>query len=147
MVGITGLLLLALLAPLLTGALWVGWQTQSHLNLYREMGEWLEDRTPAEASVGALEVGIIGYYAKRDMIGFAGLIQPEVAHQLTSGSTYEESVTWAIQAYEPDYVVLDQKAAHSPARQDWFREGYQPVRDFANPGEEWMTLYRRRDAE
>jgi hypothetical protein len=74
--------------------------------IYRALGEWLEINTPPQASVGALEVGIIGYYAKRPMVDFAGLIQPEVARQLTENATYEDAALWATEYYHPDYLVL-----------------------------------------
>jgi len=73
---------------------------------YRAAGEWLRANTPPEAKVGTLEVGIIGYYARRPKIDFAGLIQPEVAKQLRLTSTYEDSARWAIRVYQPEYLVL-----------------------------------------
>ena len=43
--------------------------------IYRAAGEWLLVNTSPEDKVGAMEVGIIGYYAQRPMVDFAGLIQ------------------------------------------------------------------------
>jgi len=76
------------------------------LAIYQAAGEWLRQMTPATATVGTLEVGIIGYYSERPMVDFAGLIQPEVARQLSPASSYEVSAAWAINTYHPDYVVL-----------------------------------------
>lgn len=73
---------------------------------YRAVGEWLATNTPPGATVGALEVGVIGYYAQRPMVDFAGLLQPEVALQLRGDSSYEESVLWAMGHYHPEYVLL-----------------------------------------
>jgi hypothetical protein len=73
---------------------------------YRAAGEWLRNSTPPDATVGALEVGIIGYYAERRMIDFAGLIQPDVALRITPTSTYDDIALWAIQRYQPDYLVI-----------------------------------------
>jgi hypothetical protein len=56
--------------------------------------------------VGTLEVGIIGYYSQRPMLDFAGLIQPEVAQQLKSNTTYEDAALWAVENKRPDYLVL-----------------------------------------
>ena len=67
---------------------------------------WLDENTPPDASVGTLEVGIIGYYAHRKMIGFAGLIQPDVAQQMGRETTYYDTTIWAIQRYHPDYLVM-----------------------------------------
>jgi hypothetical protein len=74
--------------------------------IYRAAGEWLAQNTPPEASVGTLEVGILGYYARRPVVDFAGLIQPEVARQMGAASTYEDTALWAAERYHPDYVVL-----------------------------------------
>jgi hypothetical protein len=87
------------------------WQMRQHpdnrLEVYRAAGEWLQSDTSAGAWVGTLEVGIIGYYARRPMVDFAGLIQPAVAEQLTTQSTYEDSARWAIATYRPEYLVLN----------------------------------------
>jgi hypothetical protein len=79
------------------------------LAIYRQTGNWLRERTPANASVGTLEVGIIGYYAQRRMIDFAGLIQPEVAAHLTPTSTYQDAAIWAVERFHPAYLVLQEQ--------------------------------------
>ncbi|MBN1372567.1 MAG: hypothetical protein JW987_11570 [Anaerolineaceae bacterium] len=85
---------------------------RAHLNfdkrmpVYAQLGNWLRENTPENASVGALEVGAIGYYSRRVMIDFAGLIQPDVAYQLTSDTTYEDAAIYATEQYHPDYVAL-----------------------------------------
>jgi hypothetical protein len=141
--GLVGLLLVVLLAPQLTGTARIGWQPDPRLEINREIGQWLEVHTPSQATIGALEVGIIGYYAQRPMIDFSGLVQPNVARQFGPSTTYQDSATWAIQTYWPDYVVLHQGAFSSVIESDWFRAAYLPVRDFANQQVLWMTLYRR----
>ncbi len=75
--------------------------------IYRDVGLWLSQHTPPQARVGTLEVGIIGYYARRYMVDFAGLIQPEVAQQMDVDTTYADTARWAIETYRPDYLVLD----------------------------------------
>ena len=79
----------------------------SRLAIYRAAGNWLHEMTPAGATVGTLEVGIIGYYAGRPMVDFAGLIQPDIARQLSPTSSYQASAAWAMHAYQPDYLVLN----------------------------------------
>lgn len=74
--------------------------------IYRATGEWLHNNTGSGDYTGALEVGIIGYYAQRPMIDFAGLLQPAVALQLKPGNTYQDAALWAIKNYRPEYVVL-----------------------------------------
>lgn len=74
--------------------------------IYRAAGRWLAANTAGGATVGALEVGILGFYAHRPMVDFAGLIRPKVAAQLTGGSTYEHAAVWAVDYYRPRYLVL-----------------------------------------
>lgn len=140
--GLTGLLLITLLPPLVAGVLAGSWNTDPRLGVYREIGQWLEAHTPSEASIGLLEVGIVGYYARRPVVDFAGLIQPEVARRFTASTTYQESATWTIQKYEPDYVLLHQGPFSGIAGSDWFQSTYAPLREFANPQHLWMTLYQ-----
>ena len=123
------------------------WRLRQHsdprLGIYRAAGLWLRENTVPSATVGTLEVGIIGYYCQRPMVDFAGLIQPEVARQLDYQTTYEVSALWAIEHYRPQYLVLN------PA---WFpsllnkeaTSGCREVQRF--PGEEYgydgaLTIY------
>ncbi len=80
--------------------------TDRRLAAYRAVGAWLEENTEPQAGVGALEVGIIGYYARRPMVDFAGLIQPRVSRRLSPQATYEDAALWAMEHYRPDYLVL-----------------------------------------
>lgn len=101
-----GVCLLALALLQANDAVRLSGLVDQRYRIYRAAGEWLRANTPPEAKVGTLEVGIIGYYARRPIIDFAGLIQPEVAKQLRLTSTYEDSARWAIRAYQPEYLVL-----------------------------------------
>ena len=97
--------------------------------IYRAVGEWLAANTPADASVGALEVGIIGYYAQRPMVDFAGLLQPDIAAQLTPTTTYEDSTRWGIARYHPAYLVLN-PVDFGPMIAEELRPNCQPAREF-----------------
>jgi hypothetical protein len=76
------------------------------LAIYRVVGDWLNNYTSPGDQVGAMEVGIIGYYSKRPMIDFAGIIQPEIAKHFLDASSYEEAALWALDYYAPHYLVL-----------------------------------------
>jgi hypothetical protein len=103
-----GVLLVGLLV-LQLGHLWqMHLAPDPRLPIYRAAGQWLNAHTPAETSVGTLEIGIIGYYAQRPMVDFAGLIQPAIATQLGQSGSYAESARWGFDTYKPDYVVLHQ---------------------------------------
>ena len=81
-------------------------ERDNRYTIYRAVGEWLNANTSSEEKVGALEVGIIGYFAQRPMVDFAGLLQPQIAKQLTSQTDYEDAAIWAVESYRPDYIVL-----------------------------------------
>jgi hypothetical protein len=101
-------LILGGLAVIQSGEAWrLSQRLDSRINIYRAVGEWLRANTPPEAAVGTLEVGIIGYYSKRPMVDFAGLLQPDIAQQLTPETTYQDAARWALRAYHPDYLVLN----------------------------------------
>ena len=102
----SGLLVLPLAAYQLTGAMRIHCQPDTRYPVYRSMGEWIAENTAPDARIGALEVGILGYYAQRPMIDFAGLIQPEIARRLSSETDYEDAARWAVKEYSPDYLAL-----------------------------------------
>jgi hypothetical protein len=83
-----------------------GLQVDNRYQIYQAAGDWLRLSTPPSASVGALEIGIIGYYGERKMIDFAGLLQPDVAAQMRCETTYQDTALYAVQNYQPDYVVI-----------------------------------------
>lgn len=76
--------------------------------VYRSLGEWLAANTPPDYSVGALEVGIIGYFSDRPMVDFAGLVQPDVAPLLVGSNSYEGAARWALHRYRPEILVLQE---------------------------------------
>ncbi|MFN3309393.1 MAG: hypothetical protein ACK44E_09315, partial [Anaerolineales bacterium] len=98
----------------LVGQVVILYRTAQHPDLripvYRQVGLWLKQNTPPSAKVGTLEVGAIGFYSERYMVDFAGLIQPDVAAQMTPTSTYEDTARYAIGKYQPDYLVLHKGA-------------------------------------
>ncbi len=114
--------------------------------VYRRVGEWLATHTDPQATVGLMEVGIIGYYSERHVVDFLGLIQPEVARALSYRNLY-----WAIPHYRPDYIVLvgvNPLYSYYLADDQWFRRVYAPVQTFADE-RFWagpVTIYRRQDA-
>jgi arabinofuranosyltransferase len=99
---------------------------------YRQTGEWLEQNTPADATVGVAEVGQVGFYAHRWMTDYLGLLQPDVTASLRRGDLY----SWLV-GYAPDYLVFQRfrgigLVLYNLYIQDdpWFKVNYQPVVDF-----------------
>jgi hypothetical protein len=82
----------------------------SRFMIYRAIGNWLNANSLPNTSIGTLEVGIIGYYAKRPIIDFAGLIQPEIASKLGYQTTYADAANYAVERFQPDYLVLREGA-------------------------------------
>lgn len=111
--------------------------------VYRQVGEWLAANTPADADVGVTEVGVMGYYAKRRMVDFLGLLRPPVAQALARGD-----VAWALFHYQPDYLALTEVNplySYDIRRDEWFRAAYAPVQQFKDE-RFWggpVTVYRR----
>ncbi|MBC8492569.1 MAG: hypothetical protein H8D43_02195 [Chloroflexi bacterium] len=113
------------------------WLRDAYLNplpdgrtrVYREVGVWLAESAPPEASIGAVEIGIIGYYSNRRVIDFAGLLQPEVIDHL---GTYEQGAIWATRVYSPTYVVANPGWFPKLFGSDWFQKAYSPVREFSH---------------
>jgi hypothetical protein len=105
---LAGILLISLAAAQIPRLISTAGFNDRRLAAYREVGQWLDENVPPQESVGALEVGIIGYYARRPMVDFAGLIQPAVSRRLTREATYEDAALWALETYHPEYLVLHQ---------------------------------------
>jgi hypothetical protein len=107
------------------------WQMSTHkdprYSIYRAAGKWLRENTLPGEQVGTLEVGIIGFFANRPMIDFAGLIQPEVAEQFTSETTYEDSALWSVDNYMIDYLVL-QDGLFTELEQGFVNQNCEPVK-------------------
>jgi hypothetical protein len=101
----------------------------TRFRIYRAVGEWLQASASPDAKVGALEVGIIGFYAKRPMVDFAGLIQPDVANQLMVDTTYQDAAVWASEVYQPDYLVL-LRGAFPRLRRSYVAEECRLVEEF-----------------
>jgi hypothetical protein len=102
---------------------------------YRETGEWLDQNTPAEATVGVAEVGQLGFYARRWMTDYLGLLQPEASAMLRRGDLY----SWLIR-YAPDYLVFQRfrgaaLVLYNLVIEDdpWFRANYQEAAEFDDP--------------
>ena len=109
-------------------------QPDNRYPVYRAVGQWLRSNTRTDQSVGALEVGIIGYYGGRPMVDFAGLIQPQLAARLTSGKDYEDAAIWAVKTYHPEYLVL-QAGLFPRLEQGFVKENCQKAHDF--PGADY----------
>jgi hypothetical protein len=98
--------------------------------IYLAAGSWLNTHTPEEASVGTLEVGILGYESDRTIIDFGGLVQPEIGRRVSGG--FEDAAAWAITNYRPDYLVFHPGWFPHLVAEPWFAERYRDVKQFEN---------------
>jgi hypothetical protein len=105
--ALTVALVAALLVPNMRGLVYIYRHPDVRLPVYRRAGQWIDAHLPAQASVGALEVGILGYYARRRIVDFAGLIQPQVQAQMSQETTYQDTAAWAVEHYRPRYLAIN----------------------------------------
>ena len=98
--------------------------------IYTTAGNWLNRHTPEDASVGTLEVGILGYESDRPIVDFGGLVQPDIGKRVDDG--FENAAIWAINNYHPDYLVFHPGWFPNLVAQPWFSESYAHVQQFEN---------------
>lgn len=106
---------------------------------YRQAGQWLAANTPADATVGVADVGLIGYYSQRQMLDFWGLLDREVA-----GALARRDLVWALYHYQPDYLALYGEAplfGYDIYKDRWFQAAYEPIHRV--PAGK-VTIYQRR---
>jgi hypothetical protein len=127
--GLVGMLLTALFVAQAITVQKMSQQTDPRYMVYRSVGEWLARNIPADARVGALEIGMIGYFSQRSVVDFAGLIQPDVADQMQTDTTYDDTALWAVQTYKPEYLVLID-GAHPRLEAEVVAEYCQSVKNF-----------------
>jgi hypothetical protein len=124
-----GALILLVAAGQFATAWGVSRARDERLAVYQALGEWLAANTGRQSSVGALEVGIIGYHAQRPMIDFAGLLQPEIAAQLGPDRTFDGAAAWAANRFQPSYVVAAEGSLPALER-GYLAERCAPVQGF-----------------
>ena len=69
---------------------------------YIKISKWIVKNTSPNASIGAAEIGIIGYYTDRKIIDFCGLISKDNARFLS-----ERKPDACIERHKPSYVLLN----------------------------------------
>ena len=109
---------------------------------YAAIGNWLAARTPANASVGYVEIGLVGYHARRRMIDPFGLVTPGAA-----AAVGRQDLLYSYRTHRPDFIL------HSPVyfpaqmgrleREDWFRHEYVAVATLDSGRGYPLTVWRR----
>lgn len=110
---------------------WRSLQGIEGVSAYRQIGEWLNDNAPQEATVAAMEIGTVGWYSRRYMIDIVGLVTPANDRLLAQG----DLDGW-LEASEPDYVVTHLPEWRMERRMsEAVRRGeYRPVEGVQPPG-------------
>lgn len=103
----------------------VGWQqmmdspTTQYLH-YRAAAEWIQKHRPEAGSVGAHEIGALGFFlGDLPIIDQCGIPTPEAAQALARGD-----MTWWVRKYRPALLVLHPAVA-------WWHEMEGPLREAA----------------
>ncbi|TKJ31110.1 MAG: hypothetical protein CEE40_02315 [Chloroflexi bacterium B3_Chlor] len=94
--------------PVLLFIFWLGGAEQYAADVriidseLKATGQWIRDNTPADALVGAHDIGAIGYFSERGLVDTAGLISPEVIPFIRD----ETQVLAFLERKKVDYVVI-----------------------------------------
>jgi hypothetical protein len=130
-------------APMARRALDTGrWFPGPGERAYIAIGEWLARSTPAGASVGYIEVGFIGYHARRRIVDPFGLVTPGVA-----AAVAKRDLLYAYRSRRPDFILFN--PAQFPdtlgrlPEQPWFCAEYATFATLAGARGEPITVYRR----
>jgi hypothetical protein len=80
---------------------------------YRDISAWLLEHMDPGDSLAAAEIGYIGYFTDVRVLDLYGLVTPGVHPWLPLG--LEATTSLAIEAYAPDYVLIEASGALSEA--------------------------------
>lgn len=126
-----------------------------------QVGKWLKNNTPSQASVAMEAIGYQGYYSKRRIIDFPGLVTPKVIEFKRSTAQNGRVFDNVLRFFRPDYIVLRSYEVDTnhhfnggplfltPEKKRLFAETYHEVKRFSAPGSrpddvlEHLTVYRR----
>lgn len=90
-----------------------------HVN-YTFIGEWFRNNTPPETTIGAVEIGHIGWYSKRYIIDILGLTNKFNADFIGN----KEFDKW-FDYYKPDYIIIhDPVWGHEQSVPKLIEKGY-----------------------
>lgn len=81
------------------------WQ-KAESGVRTELGLWLRNHTPSDASVLMEAIGYQGYFSERRIVDLAGLISPQVVQWHRESASNAETLYKILNNEQPDYVVL-----------------------------------------
>jgi len=69
-------------------------------------GRWFDEHAGEKASIGTPDIGAIGYFSRRHVVDFAGLITPEMVRFLRREPQHDAIAAFRFAAFSrPDYLV------------------------------------------
>ncbi|MEW6606646.1 MAG: hypothetical protein AB1414_04205 [bacterium] len=113
---------------------------------YREVGLWLKENTPQNASVAAVEIGIVGYYSQRRIVDICGLVMPkDIAYYLM-----KQDMRYWFYKYKPDYIIFHDKDSvlfkkfESPVTNlKEFKNSYVKIKEFDSQEHRKLFIYQK----
>ncbi|MBI4675297.1 MAG: hypothetical protein HY741_26945 [Chloroflexi bacterium] len=141
--GVIVLCALALVGIEIRAALDAGMTKPSpKVEAYQRAAAWLAQNTDANASVDALEVGVIGYFDNRRTVDFVGLVDPMRVPYLRAREFAD-----GVRRAHAEYVIAIPPDAWLPA-DVWFKDAYravQQIRVNGFYGGRPLVIYERAD--
>lgn len=103
-------------------------QPSPKVEAYRKAADWIAENTAGDATVDALEVGVIGYFDQRRTYDFVGLVDPSRVPYLRSLELAE-----GVRHKAAGYVIMIPPDVWLP-QNSWFASAYRRVREIRVPG-------------
>ncbi len=85
------------------GFLRLPWPQEDRYTGYPDAGKWIDQHTPPNAHVAAVEIGILGWYSNRYIVDVIGLVTPKNAVHVA----HRDLISWLAED-RPDYIVAHQ---------------------------------------
>jgi hypothetical protein len=132
---------------------------------WTEIGQWLRQNAPADASLATIAIGAVGYFSELRLVDPYGIIDPWIAHQkrrLGGGyAGHEKHDVDRVLAQRPCYLLIVNNLTHNAIPEDAIPEALWGDFNralYADPrleeryryvsipvGQRWLNLHVRRD--
>jgi hypothetical protein len=116
---------------------------EAKVDVYEQVGRWVNANTPTTATLGVTELGVMSYFAQRNTVDFLGLTRPQSLGDIRRGDYLA-----GLLREQPDYLALTSWNSlydDAPQEDAWFRAIYTQVAAFDDP-RFWgtpMTVWQR----
>jgi hypothetical protein len=91
-------------------------------------GRWFDEHAPADASIGTPDIGAIGYFGRRSVVDFAGLVTPEMVRFLQREPQHEAIAAFRFAAFaRPEFIVDRDSSEFSLLRRSPWAASLEPL--------------------